>query len=178
MMLLTAGVGEDFWESLVLQGDHQSILKEISPEWVFIGRTDAEAETPIVWPPDVKNWLIGKIPWERLKAGGEGGNRGWDGWMASPTQWIWVWVNSGSLWWTGKPGVLQSMGSQRVRHNWATELNWITERTFSKFRDWQQVPHPLHAFWDNIGTRRVVPGHNMIDMNLAERQFAKQIQSH
>ena len=62
--------------------------------------------------------------WERWKAGGEGDDRGWDGWMASPTQWTWVWVNSGSWRWTGKPGVLQSMGSQRVRHDWATELNW------------------------------------------------------
>ena len=62
--------------------------------------------------------------WERLKAGGEGDYRGWEGWMASPTQWIWVWVNSRSWWWTGRPGVLQSMGSQRVRHDWMTELNW------------------------------------------------------
>ena len=61
---------------------------------------------------------------ERLKAGGEGDNRGWDGWMASLTQRTWVWVNSGSWWWTGRPGVLQSMGSQRVGHDWATELNW------------------------------------------------------
>ena len=61
--------------------------------------------------------------WERLKVGGEGDNRVWDGWMASLTQWTWVWVNSGSWWWTGRPGVLQSMGWQRVRHNWVTELN-------------------------------------------------------
>ena len=61
--------------------------------------------------------------WERLKAEGEGDDRGWDGWMASLTQWTWVWVSSGSWWWTGKPGVLQSMGSQRVGHDWATELN-------------------------------------------------------
>ena len=54
----------------------------------------------------------------------EKGTRGWDGWMASPTRWTWVWVNSGSWWWTGRPGMLQFMGSQRVGHNWATELNW------------------------------------------------------
>ena len=60
--------------------------------------------------------------WERLRAGGEGDDRGWDGWMASPTQWTWVWVDSGSWWWIGKPGVLQLMGSQRVRHDWANEL--------------------------------------------------------
>ena len=62
---------------------------------------------------------------EGLGAGGEGDDRGWNGWMASPTRWMWVWVNSGSWWWTGKPGVLQFMGSQRVGHDWATELNWI-----------------------------------------------------
>ena len=60
-----------------------------------------------------------------MNAGGEGDDRGWDGWMASPTQWTWVWVNSGSWWWTGWPGVQRSMGSQRVRQDWATELNWI-----------------------------------------------------
>ena len=62
--------------------------------------------------------------WERLKAGGEGDDRRWDGWMPSLTQWTWVWVSSGSWWWTGRPGMLQSMGSQRVRHDWVTELNW------------------------------------------------------
>ena len=62
--------------------------------------------------------------WERLRAGGEGDDRGWDGWMASPAQWTWVWVDSGSWWWTGRPGVLWFMGSQRVGHDWATELNW------------------------------------------------------
>ena len=62
--------------------------------------------------------------WERLKAGGEGDDRGWDGWMAPPTQWTWVWISSGSWGWTGKPGVLQSMGLQRVRHDRVTELNW------------------------------------------------------
>ena len=62
--------------------------------------------------------------WKRLRAGGEGNDRGWDGWMASLTQWTRVWVNSGSWWWTGRPGVLQFMGSQRVGHDWATELYW------------------------------------------------------
>ena len=69
--------------------------------------------------------------WERVKARGEGDNRGWDGWMAPPTRWAWVWANSGSLWWTGKTGVLPSMGSQRVGHNWATELKWhLIQRKF------------------------------------------------
>ena len=62
--------------------------------------------------------------WEGLGAGGEGDDRGWDGWMASPTRWAWVWVNSGSWWWTGRPGVPWFMGLQRVRHDWVTELNW------------------------------------------------------
>ena len=62
--------------------------------------------------------------WEGLGAGGEGDDKGWDGWMASPPRWTWVWINSGSWWWTGRPGMLLSMGSQRVGHNWVTELNW------------------------------------------------------
>ena len=62
--------------------------------------------------------------WEEFGAGGEGDDRGWDGWMASPTRWTWIWVNSGSWWWTGRPGVLWFMGLQRVRYDWATELNW------------------------------------------------------
>ena len=109
-------------------------LNPVNPKgnqsWLFIGRTDVEAKTPILWPPDAKNWLLGKdldAGWERLKAGREGDNRGWDGWMASLTGWTWAWASSGSWWWTGKPGVLQSMGSQR--HNWVTELNWISKST-------------------------------------------------
>ena len=109
--------------------------KEIQPvhpkgnsSWIFIGRTDAEVETPILWPPDSQSPELThcKRPWcwERLKAGWEGDDRGWDGWMVSPTRWTWVWVNSGSWWWTGRTGVFQSMGSQRVGHDW-TELNVI-----------------------------------------------------
>ena len=111
--------------------------KEIQPvhpkgdqSWVFFGRTDAKAETSILWPPDVKSWLIWKRPWcsEGLGAGGEGDDRGWNVWMASPTRWTWVWVSSGSWWWTGRPGLLRFMGSQIIGHNWVTKLNW-TERT-------------------------------------------------
>ena len=77
--------------------------------------------TLATWCEELNLW---KKPWcwERLKAGGEGDERGWDGWMASPTQWTWVWVSSRNWWWTGKSGMLQSMGLQRVRHDWATEL--------------------------------------------------------
>ena len=94
--------------------------------WIFVGRTDAEAETPntlAIWCEEL-TYLRRPWCWERLKAGGEGGDRGWDGWVASPTWWTWVWASSRSWGWTGKPGMLQSMGSQRVGHNWATELNW------------------------------------------------------
>ena len=88
---------------------------------VLIIKTILITVTPILWWPDVKrNWC-----WERLKAGGEGDDRRWDGWMTSLTRWTWVWVNSRSWWWTGRSGMLQSMGSQRVRHDWAIELNWI-----------------------------------------------------
>ena len=107
--------------------------KEIQPvhpkgdqSWVFIGRTDAQTETPILWLPHAKSWLTG-IDSDLLGAGGEGDDRGWDGWMASPTRWTWVWVKSGSWWCTGRPGVLRFMGSQRVRHGWATELNWFID---------------------------------------------------
>ena len=102
--------------------------KPVNPKgnqsWIFTGWTDAEAEIPIPWPTDVKHWLIGKYP----HAGkdlrwGKGDDRGWDGWMASLTQWTWVWVNSWGWWWTGNSGVLQSMGLQRVGHDWATELS-------------------------------------------------------
>ena len=127
-----------FW-TVVLEKPLKSPLdcKEIQPvhsegdqSWVFFGRTDAKAETPILWLPHES--LIGKELthwkrlwcWEGLRAGGKGDNRGWDGWMASLTQWTWVWVNSGSWWWTGRPDMLQFMGSQRVGHDWATELTW------------------------------------------------------
>ena len=120
-------------QTVVLEKTLESPLdcKEIQPvhpkgnqSWVFIGRTDAEAETPILWPLDAKSWLIGKDwCWEGLGAEGEGDDRGWEGWMASPTRWTRVWVNSGSWWWTGRFGMLDFMGLQRVGHDWVTELN-------------------------------------------------------
>ena len=124
-----------FWIA-VLEKTLESPLdcKEIQPvhpkdqSWVFIGRTDAEAETPVLWPPHAKSWLIGKDP----DAGRDWGQEEKetaedDGWMASPTQWTWVWVNSRSWWWTGRPGVLWFMSSQRVRPDWETELNWTED---------------------------------------------------
>ena len=116
-----------FW-TVVLEKTLESPLdfKEIQPvhakgnqSWIFIGRTDVEAEIPILWPPDVKSWLI----WKDLDAGWDG----WDGWKASPTQWTWVWVNSRSWWWTGRPGLLQSMVVKSgTRWSDWTELNWNT----------------------------------------------------
>ena len=102
--------------------------------WIFIGRTEVEAENPILWPPDGKNWLIGKDfdaekDWRQEEKGMTE-----DGWMASPTWWTWVWASSESWWWTGKPHVLQSMGSQRVGHDWVTELDW-TEVGYSSHQE-------------------------------------------
>ena len=126
LMLLNCGVGEDSWESLGLQGGptrpsyRKSVLgahcKDCCWSW--------NSNTLATWWGELTHW---KRPWcwELLKAGGEGINRKWDGWMASPTQWTWVWASSGSWWWTEKSGVLQSMGSQRIRHDWVTELNWM-----------------------------------------------------
>ena len=97
------------------------------------------------WWEELTHW---KRPWcwERLKAGGEGDDRGWDGWMASLTWWTWVWASSGSRWWTGKPGMMLSMGSQRVGHDWVTEMNWIEQRSMCAYSvvsdSWQ--PPGLH----------------------------------
>ena len=124
LMLLNCGVGEDSWESLGLQGDPtRSILKEISPGCSLEGMMlQLKLQYLATSCEELTHWKR-LWCWEKLGAGGEGDDRGWDGWMASPTQWTWIWVNSGSWWWTGRPGVLRFMGSQRVRHDWATELN-------------------------------------------------------
>ena len=103
---------------------NQFILKETSPEYSFEGLMLKLKLQYFGHLMQRTGSLKRPWCWERLKAGGEGDYRGWDGWMASTTQWTWVWLNSGSWWWTGRPGVQQSMGSQRVRHDWATELNW------------------------------------------------------
>ena len=102
---------------------NQSIQREISPEYSLEGWCWSwNSNTLVTWCEELTHW---KRPWcwERLRAGGEVDDRRWDGWMASPTQWSWAWLNSGSWWWTGRPGMLLSMGSQRVGHDWAAELN-------------------------------------------------------
>ena len=96
------------------------------------------------WYEELTHW---KKPWcwERFKAGGEEDYRGWDGWMASSTRWTWVWVISGNWWWTGRPGVLQSMKSQRVRHDWVTELNWCQDsaKLWSSNLQTNHIPTPV-----------------------------------
>ena len=117
--------GEDSWGSLGLQGDPtspslgKSVLNIHWKDWCW----SWNSKTLATWCKELTHW---KRPWcwERLKARGEGDDRGWDSWMAPLTQWTWVWVNFGSWWWTGRPGELSSMGLQTVRHDWATEWNW------------------------------------------------------
>ena len=123
LMLLNCGVGEDSWESLRLQGDptspswRKSVLNIHWKDWCWSWNSNTLATSY----KELTHW---KRPWCWLGLGA-GDDRGWDGWMASPTQWTWVWVSFRSWWWTGKPGVLQFMGSQRVRYDYATELNTI-----------------------------------------------------
>ena len=143
-----------FW-TVVLEKTLQSPLdcKEIQPvhsegdqSWIFIERTNAEAEAPILWPPDAKNWLIGKDPdagkdWRREEKGTtEDEMVGWHHWFNGP-----VWTNSRSWWWTGRPGVLRSMGSRRVGHNWATELNWWWLKRNGKYK--HRISLPSHPLW-------------------------------
>ena len=110
----------------ILESPFDSKIKPVNPKgnqpWIFIGRIDAEA--PIFWPLDAKIRLIrNDWCWERLRARGEEGDRGWDGWMASSTQWTWVWESSGRWWRTGKPGVLQSMGCKES--DTTGQLSWL-----------------------------------------------------
>ena len=125
LMLLNCGVREDSWESLGLQGGptspswRRSVLGVHWKDWCW----SWNSSTLATWCKELTHWK-GPWCWEGLGAGGERDDRGWDGWMASLTQWTWIWVNSGSWWWIGRPGVLRFMGSQRVGHDWATELNW------------------------------------------------------
>ena len=147
-MLLNCSVGEDSWEFLGLQGDptspfwRRSALNIHWKDWCWSWNSNTLAP----WCKELTHW---KRPWywERSKAGGEGDDRGWDGWMASLTRWTWVWASYRSWWWTGNPGILRPTGLQRVRHNWVTELNWTGKKILthsfhglaipgSGFQDW------------------------------------------
>ena len=125
LMFLNCGVGGDSWESLELQGDptspsqRKSVLGVHWKDWCWSWNSNTLATSCEELTRWKRSWC-----WEGLGEGGEGDNRGWDGWMVSLTRWTWIWVKSGSSWWTGRPGVLRFMGSQRVRHNWATGVNW------------------------------------------------------
>ena len=126
LMLLDCGAGEDSWESLGLQGDptsqsqRKSVLNIHWKDWCWSWNFNTLA----TWCEELTPW---KRPWclERFNEGGEGDDRGWNGWIASPARWTWVWASSGIWWWTGKPGMLQSMWLQRVRHDWTIELNCL-----------------------------------------------------
>ena len=131
LMLSNCGVGllRVPWTA---RRSNQSILKEISPEYSLKAWCWSwNSNTLATWCKELIRW---KRPWcwGKLRAGGEGDDRGWDGWMASLTQWIWVWGDLGSWWWTGRPGMLQFMGSQRVGQDWATERNWFLDKPFRK----------------------------------------------
>jgi len=109
---------------------NQSILKEISPEYSLEGQMlKLKLYYFATWCEELthlkRSWC-----WERLKAGGEEENGGWYAWIAWPTQWTWVWVDSGSRWWSGRPNILLSLGSQRIRHDWKTELNWTEYNSY------------------------------------------------
>ena len=148
-MLLNCGVGEDSWESLGLQGDpispsqRKSVLNIHWKDWCWSWNSNTFA-----------TWCEGLThlnrPWcrERLRAGGEGDDRGWDGSTASLTQWTWVWVGSRSWWWTGRPGVLQSIGSQRVRHDWVTEL-----KTTFRFAYVTKAERLILKIWESFRKR-------------------------
>ena len=127
LMLLNSSAGEDFWESLGQQGDQTSQSKEINPEYSLddlMVKLKLQYFGHLMWRANSleKTLMLGKIEGKRRR-----GNRGWDGWMASLIQWTWVWANSGRWWRTGKPGVMQSMGSQSTVHDWVTEQQQIKQ---------------------------------------------------
>ena len=150
-MLLNCGAGEDSWESLGVQGNQtsqtyrKSTLNILWKDWCW------SSNTLVTWCE--KSQLIGKDPGSGKDWGQEEkGDRGWDGWMASLTQWIWVWANSGRLWRTGKPGVLPATGLQRVRHNLVTEQQQQMVRRVPGI-GWvpRKAPGDQLCSWRNIG---------------------------
>ena len=157
VMLLNCGIGEDSWKSLGLQGDptspswRRSVLGIHWKDWCW----SWNASTLATSCEELTHW---KRPWcwERLGSGGEGCDRGRDGWMASPTQWAWVWVNFGSWWCTGRPGMLRFMELQKSntteRLNW-TELNWTNNKVNKAFPKLFSVLCVSNAFTENLCSR-------------------------
>ena len=118
---------------------HSTLPLILNLSWIFIRRTDPEDEAPILWPPDVKSWVLRKDPdagkdWKQEDKGMT------DGWMVSLTQWTWVWASSGRCWRTGRPRVLQSTGSQRVRHD------WVTEQLYPQSKNKKEMPTDLKLY--------------------------------
>ena len=154
-MLLNCGVGEDPWESLGQQRDPTSSSERKSTlnihwkDWCWRWNSNTLA----TWYEELTHWKRPQCC-ERLKAGGEGDNRGWEGWMASPTRCTWVWVSSTSCWQTGKPSVLQSIGLQRVRHNWATEQQDEVNPVRSPL---MLQRYNLETPWSNNGCYEAIP---------------------
>ena len=141
MYFLTVLLEEALESPWTLRRSNQSTLKEISPECLLEGlmlKLKFQYFGHLVWRTESlkRPWC-----WERLKVGGEGDDRGWDGWMASPTQWTWVWVTSRSWWWTGKPGMLQSMGPRsQIRLSDWSKLNWVLLITIWTFPVFTVIP--------------------------------------
>ena len=150
LMLLNCGL-EKTLESPLDCKEIQPVHPKGHQSWVFIGGTDVEAETPVLWPTHAKSWLIGKDPdagrdWEQEE---KGTSEDEIGWMASPTQWAWVWVNSRSWWWTGRPGMLLFMGSQIVGCDWTTELNWTDDMSVFHIENHQMIFHKIVALYNS-----------------------------
>ena len=150
--------GGAWWAAIYGVSQSRTRLKRLSSSSSSIHWKDWSWNSNILvtWCEKLTHW---KRPWcwERLKAGGEGDDRGWDGWMASLTWWTWVWASSGSWWWTGNCGMLQSMESQRVRHNWVTELNWYLKIWLTLHIQDENITSPVRVWvqvyrWENWGS--------------------------
>ena len=132
--------------AMKLKDTYSQLVHSIGDQpWDFFERNDAKAETPVFLATSCKELTHWKRfwCWEELGGGGEGDDRGWDGWLASLARWTWVWVNSGSWWWTERPGMLQFMGLQRVGHDWATELNWT--EGYGQEKDWEYISFEINT---------------------------------
>ena len=154
----------------------QPVHSEGDQPWDFLGKNDAKAETPVLWPPHATSWLKRLWCWEGLGAGGEGDDRGWDDWMASLTRWTWVSVNSRSWWWTGRPGVLRFMGSQsRTRMSDWSDLIWWPKAFFKPSFMMEPYPNQFSHGWTSqvlnhtSGSPLVCKGCTSEDLGLISR---------